>query len=414
MYYHVVMTTGTSVITNFNRVEENDQIVHQIKEANKSLGNLSKKLDDEKTLELQQFKTLYRNYYKEREELTERSSAELSLIYLLHKENKLHKNNVEIKLVYTQTVGGYVAAELVKMLIEENFPFTVKLVATDYIDIKDRRHLNRQLNKYLNVIRDELDGHHPTSTCFAPQGGYKILTALAHLIGTIEKYPVLYTYEGSDVLHTIPPVPIHFDTTPIEQNKNLISKIYYNTFVPLDELSSADKQFVLEDVSLFEIDEDTHVTLSPLTMYICEEKLKHIIQPKVYVDRESYKNIERENKLLILIDEINKLREMHEEILLASSAAEKKRTEQQYAHFLYHTFHGVDINKTDYRLFKSPNKDVVFRALWKYDEKETAYFVTGIETANHDRYKRNVAKELQRAERLTKDDWVDTTELMLE
>lgn len=67
------------------------------------------------------------------------------------------------------------------------------------------------------------------------------------------------------------------------------------------------------------------------------------------------------------------------------------------------------ISGTSYHLYKSKNKDVVFRALWKYDSDNNAYYISGIET-DHDRYERRVQQELDRTLRLSIDDWIDVSE----
>src|SRR5690625_3369582 len=107
-------------------------------------------------------------------------------------------------------------------------------------------------------------------------------------------------------------------------------------------------------------DDEQLVTLSALIEYLCHGKLTHLFQPNVFIDETSYKTIERHNKLALLFDEIRDLKEMYEKVLLATSDEEAKKTESQYAHFLYHTFHGVDFSGTSYHLYKSKNKDVVF------------------------------------------------------
>lgn len=411
-YQNVIITTGTSVMTKFIYSKNtNDQVkliqgfLRKYQEGQGNRDELSREIISH-----------YRNYYRENSDELAAASAEVSMVDLLEREKKLDEGFVTIKLIHTITDDGILSAKLIKELLEMKYSYTVILVETDEIDVKDRMRLNNQLGKYLNVISEQLRENHPSITCFAPIGGYKILTSLAHLVGTIERYPVLYTYEGSNVIQQIPPIHIKLDYDFFIQNRKLFSKAVQNAFLDFQSLSEEEQAIVRKDLSLFEIIEENgkeYVLLSTLAEYVCSTKLNYLFYPKIYFDRQSFKLVEGKQAWLDAKNEVRKLLDMYGEILSTENELEKDQISTMYSHYLFHSFKGVDLNSSSYRLYKSKNKNVVFRSLWKYVENVNAYYISSIFLHDHDDYERVLANNLNKTLQYTDDDWLDVSKRIL-
>src|SRR5690625_4435345 len=155
-YQNVIITTGTSVMTKFIYSKNtNDQVkliqgfLRKYQEGQGNRDELSREIISH-----------YRNYYRENSDELAAASAEVSMVDLLEREKKLDEGFVTIKLIHTITDDGILSAKLIKELLEMKYSYTVILVETDEIDVKDRMRLNNQLGKYLNVISEQLRENH--------------------------------------------------------------------------------------------------------------------------------------------------------------------------------------------------------------------------------------------------------------
>lgn len=165
----------------------------------------------------------------------EHISAEFSAVYALHSQKKLIKRP-NVVLIVTDTPGGYMVGRLLKMLFERVFQARVetKKVA---MDVTSKVKLNDQLSDYLVVLNECLDKGEPSTTCFVPLGGYKLMTAYGYLVGSFRQYSTFYLQEDFMELIEVPWVPIHISWIFIKENKDFISKFRNHRLVEEKEMN---------------------------------------------------------------------------------------------------------------------------------------------------------------------------------
>jgi hypothetical protein len=119
----------------------------------------------------------------------DRISAECSLLHQLH-TNKRLSDSPHVALVYSDTFGGEAAARLVARVVEERFSAAVSLRRSRDLAIEDARKLAISLGDFMAVVSEELEKGEVSSTCFAPIGGFKVMTALGYVVGCARGFPM--------------------------------------------------------------------------------------------------------------------------------------------------------------------------------------------------------------------------------
>ena len=138
-------------------------------------------------------------------------SAEYSMLSRLQQNNRLVEKP-KVVLIHTDTFGGNAAAALLKVIIQNNFQAEVQLVGIEELNVNNRKQLNRALAVFIRCLSEQLDDDYmKESTCFAPIGGFKVMTSYGYIVGSFYGYPTAYMHENQQVLLEIPPVPIQID-----------------------------------------------------------------------------------------------------------------------------------------------------------------------------------------------------------
>lgn len=174
MYHTVIMTSGVSLFgfaNIFGKFCRSDFPLFQFERQNPVL---TEKIEEQEAIHL--FVSKMKEIVNQTKENPMNVSAEYSLIHRLKELNKLG-NHLHIVLFHTNTLGGKAAAYLLKEVLEQDFPCQIMLKEISDFDVNNRRQLNIALGKYLRSLSDELVEHHPDYTCFAPLGGYKVMTS---------------------------------------------------------------------------------------------------------------------------------------------------------------------------------------------------------------------------------------------
>src|SRR5699024_7832703 len=131
-----------------------------------------------------------------------------------------------ITLFYTDSFRGRVAALVKKKISEQVYAATVRMRKIYKIDVHQRTVLNRASGKYKSDTREALEEGEPNTTSYEPIGGYHVMTSLGHLVGNLHHYPTAYLYEGSTVVHEIPPVIVEINESLIKENHQLLKKFF--------------------------------------------------------------------------------------------------------------------------------------------------------------------------------------------
>lgn len=177
-------------------------------------------------------------------------SAEVSLLQALQARHRLGAEP-GVTLVVTDTFAGRAAATLVRRCIERLFGGHVSYRFIADIAVDEPERLRRSLGAMMGEIAQALGGGDPSFTCFAPVGGYKVITSLGYLVGAYLGFPTAYLHEDNQILHEIPAVPIRVSPADLTAAFPLIRRCWYGP-LELATLSGAERALLEQFAFLFE------------------------------------------------------------------------------------------------------------------------------------------------------------------
>ncbi|MBN2799414.1 MAG: CRISPR-associated protein [Deltaproteobacteria bacterium] len=210
-------------------------------------------------------------------------SAEYSMLHALRRNQRLAPHPT-VTLIHTATFDGALAARWVKVLIEEDFDATVTLRPVEDFNVSDRARLKQGIGAFMAAVATALDGREPTSTCFAPIGGYKVMTSMGYLAGAWLGYPTAYLHESGDqILHEIPAVPIRLHEEELATLAPLLHKT--NAVPRWSSLSDGERDLVERYRWLFDVehlDDEAYVSANPFALFLMgRPDLRHLFAPKI-------------------------------------------------------------------------------------------------------------------------------------
>lgn len=205
-------------------------------------------------------------------------SAEYSALTTLSQHRRLG-DSPHVTLIHSDTFDGKLAAAMVDRLIRRDFNAHVELRPVGDLDAEDPRRLHRSLGAFMHEVANALRGGHPSFTCFAPLGGYKVMTSLGYVAGAFLRFPTLYLHEASQVPHEVPWVPIRID----EQDLVPLASLVRRTVRGLKDshLSETEQRQAQENPWLFERCDDL-IVLNAFGQFLRQESLyRPIIGPRI-------------------------------------------------------------------------------------------------------------------------------------
>lgn len=180
-------------------------------------------------------------------------SAEYSLLHALRGMGSLH-DKPTVVLLHTDTLAGRISAQAVAGLIEPAFSATCRLRPIASLDTSNQRALQAGLGAFMHQVVNELREVDPSYACFAPQGGYKVMTSLGYVAGSFLGYSTAYLHEDNQALHIIPPIPISLSA----QEKEALGKLARSVerTQEFSKLTTEEQDEVLVHPWLFEVSDD--------------------------------------------------------------------------------------------------------------------------------------------------------------
>jgi putative CRISPR-associated protein (TIGR02619 family) len=179
-----------------------------------------------------------------------RVSAEYSVLNALEAQGRLGPNPF-ILLIHTKSFAGEAAALVLSKVIERDFGARTEREGVT-IRVEDREGLRHDLGAFMHKVAAGLRGHDPESACFAPLGGYKIMTSLGYLAGAYFGFPTLYAHEDGQVLHTLPAIPVRVDRDALARVAPLMRKV--QGLFDREQLGAKERKLADEFPWLFERD----------------------------------------------------------------------------------------------------------------------------------------------------------------
>lgn len=369
MYHTVVMTCGVSIFGSDNIFSQKSNDKPDI---NVSLQEKAEKeqIDSIKEKYLQFARTVDSEILEKPTEV----SAEYSMLYALREKGKLGKHP-KVILLLTNTVGGEISKELLCYLFEKYFQSHVEALFVD-IDVSNPAKLNTTIGDYLLKLSIALEQGEPNSTCFAPIGGYKVMTSFGSIVGSFLNYPTAYLHETNQVLHEIPPIPLDIKDEFVHQNVELLRKCQRN-YQPLSELTKAERIFIKQFPSLFHL-EDEFVGLTAFGLYLFERsKYEHLFGTK-YVASKQVRNFTKQNRRQSIFI-YQQMRELVKKLKHGEARQEEIRHELQFQ---------LNPKKINFHLYKGADNGITpFRLAYRYEEEEDVLYANYL-WLDHNLYER--------------------------
>ncbi|WP_077614758.1 putative CRISPR-associated protein [Caenibacillus caldisaponilyticus] len=374
MYHTVVMTCGVSLFTGKSNVFS----TYNEKIPKFPVSLQEKRLTKEVVTAIENWvKEAKRMAYKT-QEMPNRVSAEYSTVYTLRKRNKLSKNPTFI-LIFTETAGGLAAEKLLTDVFERDFKANVKVLYVD-INVRDPHALNASIGDYMYRLSEALQQGEPNSTCFAPLGGYKVMTSFGYIVGSFLNYPTAYLHEDHQVLHEIPPIPLDINEQFVHEHAGLLRKCQKD-YIDFNGLTAVERRLIDRYPSLFHREEG-FVSLSPFGQFLFERtKYEHIFNTKYFASRQVREFIKQNRHQSLFIGQ--QMREL----------VKKLKHDEAYNDDLFHErqFSSIDSQRVQFHLYKGASGgQTAFRLAYRYDDREDTLYANYL-WLNHDRYEREAA-----------------------
>lgn len=291
-------------------------------------------------------------------------SAEFSLLHALKSKNQLHRQP-KVVLFVTKTAAGKASAIVNKYFMEQFFDAAVEIRDIKKLQVDGRRNMNVALADFMKQVSDALLEGTPEHTCFAPLGGYKVMTTYGSLVGSFHGYPTSYLHEVEQYLHIIPPIPIDISTEFVESNIPLLREIILNGTVENSELHFQQQQIVKENPAIFET-EDNLITLTPFGLFLVRRSnYNALLNEKIYFSEEVESLLKKQpdNKAFIF----QQLKQL----------LEKLSNSTDFRGELFHekSFDKLDQSKVINHLYKGASNDRLFRCIWHYDREDWSLYI---------------------------------------
>lgn len=177
-----------------------------------------------------------------------RVSAEYSALQALRNERRITERPTVV-LIHTDSLGGNAVSMLLDKLISRDFDAVVECIACS-INVNDRNQLRDNLGDFMQKVASALKDYDKHATCFAPLGGYKVMTSLGYLAGAYLGFPTLYTHEDNQLIHEIPAIPVRVPTETLQRLAPLMAKV--GNGAELSTMSQQERDDVNEYSWLFE------------------------------------------------------------------------------------------------------------------------------------------------------------------
>lgn len=315
----------------------------------------------------------------------QRVSAEYTMLHALRRQNKLDKQP-SVDLFHSATLGGKLAAQLLAKVLEYEFQANVKLHEI-VIDINvDRVQLNRQIGDYMKKLGDALMYGYPLSTCFAPIGGYKVMTSFGYIVGAFHGYPTAYVHEESQQrLHIIPPIPLDIPTAFFEKYADFIRRLRQEDLIDYESLNYHEREVVDSYPALFDVDEGC-VCFNPFGEFLFKrEQYRASLETKVMVSDSvlRFMKSQQANKKFI-----------PKQIALLMEKAKKDCDSDRGELYHERSFKNLKGKKLQYHLYKGASNGRhgdVFRAAWDYDKSKDVLRVNYV-WSDHELYENEAAQ----------------------
>lgn len=209
-------------------------------------------------------------------------SAEVSMLHALRVAGLL-ADGARVDLVHTGTFAGELAAILVSRLIERDLGLTVTRHRVADLDAADPDAMRGSLGRFMSTVAQLLRTGDPRSSCFAPLGGYKVMTSLGYVTGAMLGFETMYVHEVGQRLVRVPAVPVDLDARRLAAARPPLWRVWRDS-APVEALSAEERVALDEAPWLFEVelvDGVAYVSAGPIARFLVGDPLGRALQREV-------------------------------------------------------------------------------------------------------------------------------------
>lgn len=250
----VISTVGTSLLTNqIEREFEDNWAVRLRDTANYSAEEIDKYHEDVSDIITTLQERAADKLNGEVEDIRE-ASAELNGIYGLYKE-QLSQGIQDIHwLIASDTAQDQVTAKMLEEFLRQQ-GLTADVYTPKGFSASSTEVFTNGIDELLNWIDDTVPGYKDSGyqICFNLVGGFKAIQGFANTIGMFYADEIIYIFEGSSELITIPRLPLKIDTSVIKPVQFALMASEVGVSVKLSELQNVPETLIFvvgEEVTL--------------------------------------------------------------------------------------------------------------------------------------------------------------------
>ncbi len=321
-------------------------------------------------------------------------SAEYSLLHALRQMRRLGPNP-RIVIVHTDTLGGRAAVQVLAKVLARDFNAAMTLRCIADFDVSDPVRLQSGLGSFMEIVAGALAEGEPSGTCFAPVGGYKVMTSLGYLAGAYMGFPTAYLHEDSQVLQTIPAVPIQWSIEVLRPVGSALRATL--ELVSLGDLSAEVRRQIDAHPYLFER-LDNHVVRNAFGVFLAHRpELFGVLGPRIWVSPQVVSRCAHDAQATHFV--CGQLHELQKQLVDGGSWGE-----------LRHDMTFANLKDAPFFLYKgSSNGELVGRAAYRYDSATGDLYVNHVWT-DHDIYEYEADKGVGCLDDPNSIAWIDWSE----
>lgn len=320
-------------------------------------------------------------------------SAEYSMLHSLKSAGRLGPSP-QVVMIHTNSLGGRAAVCLLGTLIPMVFEAHVGRRPVDDIDPRDRDRMRRSLGGFMDAVAGALEGGDRSVSCFAPVGGYKVMTSLGYLVGAYMGFPTAYLHEDHQGLHEVPAVPVNIDMDAMREIAPLMRRLRNKGDAEWDALTAGERETVSRHAYLFER-LDNLVGVNAFGRFLMDRPAhRAIFRGRVFVSAKADRMLQGSMELTLAAE--------------VQGLLKKLKSPVPFRGELNHEAAFEGLRDTTFSLYKSAARGMVFRAAYRYDAEDETLYLNRV-WFDHDLYEREAGRGIGLRDDPAGIQWLDRT-----
>lgn len=232
----VITTVGTSLLTNQIDREFEDNWVTRLRDTANCTDAEIEKYHEDVTDIIADLKVRAEEKLQGNVDDIREASAELNGLYGLYKNELQHGNQDIHFLIATDTAQDTVTAKMLETFLRQYV--IVDIIQPKGFSTSSTEDFTHGIDELLNWIEETIPGYKDSGyeICFNLVGGFKAMQGFANTIGMFYADKIIYIFEGSKKIITIPRLPINIDSSGIKPVEFALMAADVGLWVKLSQL----------------------------------------------------------------------------------------------------------------------------------------------------------------------------------